>query len=406
MKALSLLVFLFSTSVLAALDVEEETNKYLSQLTAEQVEKSHNYHNGNLWLTLWSFLYAIGVFFAFVKTGLTAKIRDISEKFTKVKVVHNFVYAFQYITLSTLMYLPYNLYASYFREHQYNQSNMSLGEWALDEVKGLIVSLIMMGVLIVAIFAVFRKVKERWWYWCSGVVMVHLIISNMVYPVFIAPMFNEFTPLPDGEVKTEILKLARANGVPVDQVYSYNASKQSKAINANVSGMLGTTRISLNDNLLNKCSLAEIRNVMAHEIGHYVLNHVPKSTVWFCLIFTFGFFVISRFYKGIIEKYKVQWRIRDFTDIANLPLLVVLFDIYFFVLNPIGNSINRIGEIEADIFGLNSAREPDGMAKVVLKFHDFVKLDPGPLEEMIFYGHPSGKNRIRMAMRWKAENLK
>ena len=99
------------------------------------------------------------------------------------------------------------------------------------------------------------------------------------------------------------------------------------------------------------------------------------------------------------------WGVRDIADPAGLPIAMLLFSLFGLVATPVQNTITRQNEIEADIFGLNAAREPDGFATVALKLAEYRKLDPTPLEEIIFYTHPSGRSRISMAMQWKAENL-
>jgi STE24 endopeptidase len=228
----------------------------------------------------------------------------------------------------------------------------------------------------------------------------------LIAPVFIAPAFNTYTPLEDASVREPILSLARANGVPATEVYQFDASRQSKRISANVSGFLATTRISLNDNLLNRCSLPEIKAVMAHEIGHYSLNHVYESIVFFAVVILVGMAFLAWSFEKVRGRWGKRFGIKDIGDVAGIPLLEALLATLFFVLTPVTNTYIRANEVEADIFGLNAAREPDGFAEVSLKLAEYRKLDPGPIEELIFFDHPSGRARISMAMVWKAEQLK
>jgi STE24 endopeptidase len=198
--------------------------------------------------------------------------------------------------------------------------------------------------------------------------------------------------------------MARSNDVKADEVYWFDASKQTKRISANVSGLLGTTRISLNDNLLNRTTLPEIRAVMGHEMGHYVLNHGAKLIIEFGLVFLIGFYVLNRSYEIFLNRYGSRFSLKSGDDLAGAPVLIAILTLVFFLLTPLTNTITRTGEMEADVFGLNLAREPDGFSKVALKLSEYRKMSPSPLEEFIFYDHPSGETRIRMAMRWKKEN--
>jgi STE24 endopeptidase len=199
--------------------------------------------------------------------------------------------------------------------------------------------------------------------------------------------------------------MARANGVPADNVYQFNASKQSTRISANVSGFGSTIRISLNDNLLNRFTPAEIKAVMAHELGHYVLNHIYVMLVYFGFLIILGFAFINWSFKKVIKRFGSKWKIAEISDIGGLPLIILLFSIYFFVISPCFNTIIRSQEIEADIFGLNAGREPDGAASVAMKLSEYRKINPSRIEEIIFFDHPGGKTRVLNAMRWKAENL-
>jgi STE24 endopeptidase len=227
----------------------------------------------------------------------------------------------------------------------------------------------------------------------------------MVAPVFIAPLLNTYKPITDATIRDSILALARANEIPVDQVYEFDASRQTTRVSANVSGLLGTTRISLNDNLLKQCSLPEIRHVMGHEMGHYVLNHTMKLVAGFAIFAFIAFLLTRSLFDWAVRKWGARWDVRGIADPAGFPLLVLIFTTFGFLFTPITNSVSRIMEREADAFGLNTAREADGFAQSALKLSSYRKLNPRPIEEIIFYDHPSGRARIRMAMDWKAAQL-
>jgi len=184
-----------------------------------------------------------------------------------------------------------------------------------------------------------------------------------------------------------------------------DASRQTTRVSANVSGILGTTRVALNDNLLNQCTLPEIRAVMAHEMGHYVLNHGAKLLTYLAIFIFVGCALACLLFDIAVKHWGKKWCVRGITDPAGLPLLALIFSSLLFLATPLLNTVVRVTEREADAFGINTSREPDGMAKVTLKLGAYRKLDPTPLEEFIFYDHPSGRARIRMAMDWKAANL-
>jgi STE24 endopeptidase len=250
-----------------------------------------------------------------------------------------------------------------------------------------------------------RRLGTRWWIWGAIVSVMLLAITVLIAPVYIAPLFNTYKKLEDPKIKDPILSMARANGIPATDVYEVDASRQSTRVSANVSGFLGTERITLNDNLLNRCTPEEIQGVMGHEMGHYVMHHIYKDILFYALFFLAGFAFLNWSLGWALARWGERWQIHGITDVAVLPLAALLLSIFFFVTTPIDNTWTRTEEYEADIFGLNAARQPDGEAAVDLKLGDYRKLDPSPIEEFIFFDHPSGRTRITAAMRWKRENL-
>jgi STE24 endopeptidase len=225
----------------------------------------------------------------------------------------------------------------------------------------------------------------------------------LIYPPLIAPLFNDYQPVSNAAVRDAVLSLARANGVPATEVYEFNASKQHKRISANVAGLGSTMRIALNDNLLQRASMPEIRMVMAHEIGHYALNHVLKSLVFSGLVMLAMFALAHWAFDRVLARWGAAWGVRDMADPAGLPILIAAFTVFQLLATPLTNTLTRVQEIEADRYGLNASREPDGFAAAALKLGEYRKMEPSPLEEAIFFTHPSGRARIEMAMRWKAE---
>lgn len=386
-------------------DPEAATRAYLDSLSAEQRERSDAYFEGGYWLQLWGFLYGLGVAWLLLGSGLSRKMRDLAHRLTRRRPLQTALYAVQYTLLTTLLFFPLSVYQGFFREHRYGLATQDFGGWLGDQAKGLAVGLVVGSLALMALYGVLRKAPRTWWIWGAAVSVVILMVMMVVAPVFIAPIFNTYTRLEDPAVREPILEMARANGVPADGVWVMDASKQTTRISANVSGFLGTERITLNDNLLNRTSLPEIESVMGHELGHYVLNHVYELVLEFGLLLVAGFAFLRWSFERVRRRWGAGWGVQGIGDEAGLPLLAAVLSVFFFVATPVTNTIIRVNEAEADLFGLNAAREPDGFAQVALKLGEYRKLDPGPIEEWIFFDHPSGRARIAMAMRWKAEHL-
>jgi STE24 endopeptidase len=255
------------------------------------------------------------------------------------------------------------------------------------------------------LFGVARKLQRSWWLWGAGVSIVFVVLVILIAPVYLVPIFNKVTRLDDPKVTQPILRLARANGIPARDVFEIDASRQTTRMSANVSGFGRTMRITMNDNLLHRGSLEEIEAVMGHEMGHYVLHHIYNSILFFSVLIVVLFAFLRRGMDASLKRWGEKWQIRGVGDTAVLPLAVLLLAVFIFVLTPVFNTFVRTQEHEADMFGLNASRQPDGMAQAAIHLGEYRKMSPGTLEEWIFYDHPSGRHRIHDAMVWKAENL-
>ena len=386
-------------------DPAAATQAWLDSVPQEKREKSDAYFEGGYWLILWNYLLAAGISIFLLSSRISAWLRDFSERLTKSKTLQVACYTVLYLLLIYVLCFPLNLYEHFFREHQYGLATQSFPAWFREQLIGLGITLIGTTIFLIVLYAVFRGASKTWWIWGTGVAVVFSFILLFIAPVFIEPLFNTYKPLTKSEISEAILAMARANEIPVKQVFEVDASRQTTRVSANVSGFLGTTRIALNDNLLEQCTLPEIREVMAHEMGHYVLNHGAKLLTYLGIFILIGFALTQILFDTTVRRWGDKWGVRGIADPAGLPLLALIFCTLLFFATPLLNTVVRVTEREADAFGINTAREPDGMAKVALKLGAYRKLNPTSLEEFIFYDHPSGRARIRMAMDWKAANL-
>ena len=386
-------------------DPATATQAWLDTVPADERAKSDAYFEGGYWLILWNFLLAVAISIFLLASRTSAALRDFAERAAKFKPLQVALYAVPSLLLMYILSFPLNLYQNFYREHQYGFAPQSFVPWFREQLIALSVAQIIGTILLIVLYAVFRRAPRTWWIWGTIVTVIFLFTVTFIAPIYIEPLFNTYKPLSNPEIRDPILAMARANEIPVKQVFEVDASRQTTRVSANVAGFLGTTRIALNDNLLTQCTLPEIREVMAHEMGHYVLNHAAKLISYFG-IFVFIAFAFSRtLFEVAVKRWGNKWSVRGIADPAGLPLLVVFLSTFVFVLTPFLNTVVRVTEREADAFGINTAREPDGMAKVALKLGAYRKLNPTPLEEFIFFDHPSGRARIRMAMDWKAAHL-
>lgn len=381
------------------------TKAWLDSVPQDKREKSDAYFEGGYWLLLWDYVVAAGISILLLASHISARLRDFSDSLTRSRTLQVACYSLVYLVLVYVLIFPMNVYENFFREHQYGLATQTFPAWFREQLIGLGITLVGGTFFLIVLYAVFRRAPKTWWLWGTAVAVVFSFFLLVIAPVFIEPLFNTYKPLTKREISEPILAMARANQIPVKQVFEVDASRQTTRVSANVSGILGTTRIALNDNLLKQCTIPEIRAVMAHEMGHYVLNHSPKLLTYLGIFIFVGFALTRVLFQAAVRRWGDKWCVRGIADPAGLPLLALIFSTLLFLATPLLNTVVRVTEREADAFGINTSREPDGMAKVALKLGAYRKLDPTPLEEFIFYDHPSGRARIRMAMDWKAANL-
>jgi STE24 endopeptidase len=389
----------------ANFSVEAATDAYLAQIPADARARSDAYFEGGYWMILWDFLYGAGVLLLILNLGWSAAMRNFAERITRFKPIQTVIYWVQYSLLAAVLGFPLSVYEDYFREHKYGLATQTFGPWLGDQCKGLLVNLVLGAILATLLFGIVRKLQRTWWIWGAVVTLAFAIFVVLIAPVYIVPIFNKVSRLDDPKVTDPILRMARANGIPAHDVFEIDASRQTTRMSANVSGFGSTMRITLNDNLLRRGSLEEIQAVMGHEMGHYVLHHIYKDILFIGVVIVIAFALLQCSLRWSLQLWGVKWNIRGIGDTAVLPLVFLLVSIFGFFLTPIMNTETRTNEGEADMYGLNASRQPDGFAQAAIHLGEYRKMNPGPIEEWIFFDHPSGRNRIYAAMRWKAENL-
>ena len=386
-------------------DAEAATRAYLATLNGAARARSDAYFEGGYWLPIWGALFSVIAYWIMLRFGWSAAWSTWSKKVVKWRWLQPALYSVPFGLIGGLMTLPWAIYTDFIREHQYGMSNQNAVEWTKELLIMTGVSVLLSAVVFTVIYAVIRNSPKRWWLWAAVASGALFSVMILIAPIFIEPLLNKYTPMADGPVRSEILKIAHAQKIPTNDVYVVDASKQTKRISANVAGIGPTIRIALNDNLLNRSNIHGIKAVMGHEMGHYKLNHIQKLLFYLTLmslaLFAFLYLAAPR----ILARNGSRWGVREVADPASAPLLFMLLAILSVPGGILFNSIIRHHESEADAFGLEAAREPDGFAMTAMQLSEYRKIEPSVIEEMLFYDHPSGRTRVRMAMDWKARHL-
>ncbi len=394
-----------SAASAAGFDAEAATQAYLATLKGTARAKSDAYFEGGYWLLLWGTLASVLVDFILLRMGLSARFRDWAERRTKRRFVQSMLYAVPYIIAGAILLIPWTIYTGYVREKQYGLLTQGFGGWVGEQGILLAINVVAFSLIIALVMNGIRRSPKRWWIWGTGMAGLFMAFFIMITPVFVNPLFNTYTEMKPGPVRDRIVGMAQSQGIPAEHIYVFDQSKQHKRISANVSGLGPTIRISLNDNLLSRTTLAETAAVMGHEMGHYVLDHALKLVVGFALVFGACFWLASLIVPGIVSRWGDAWGLRGIDDVAAWPVYSMVISVLILAMTPVKNMLIRINESEADASGLNVAREPDGFASAAMRLSEYRKIEPGAVEEFLFYDHPSGRTRVRMSMEWKARHL-
>jgi STE24 endopeptidase len=291
------------------------------------------------------------------------------------------------------------MYEGWWREASYGRSSQPFPDALGQDLLGIGISALLGGLFFTAVYALVRRAGKRWWLWSGALAVAGISSVLLVAPVVIQPLFNDYQPLPEGPVRAALTDMAQKAGVSPQRIFVYDGSRQSNNFTANVSGLGPYARIAISDVALKGASLGEVRAVTGHEIGHYALGHVWRFVLLFSLIVVVAFFVADRVYGRVAA---VLGSRAPLASPTGLPVVMVLVSFLLLLALPVINAFTRLGETEADRYSLETVGLPDDLATALVKTAEYRYPRPNPVQEMLFYSHPSVERRIRMAMEWKA----
>ena len=383
-----------------AFDAVSATNAYIDSLGTEALARAAAYTAGNHWLILWSLLATVVSTSLIVRSGI---LIALSNKLSQRGAFNRaFRVSAAFIVLSAIIELPWTIYTSWYRQTQYDMTTQPLGDFLGQSGLGLALSAVLMGLLLATFYVLIKKAGRLWWAWFGGITASLVATMMLLGPSLIQPLFNEYTPVPEGEVKEAIEALALEANIPTNRIFMYDGSRQSNNFTANVSGIGSSARIAISDIALKEANLDEVKAVTGHEIGHYVSGHI-----WWVVFLLSGevviaFLLADRLFKPVARVFGADENIQN---PASVPILILLVGVLLTLFEPINNSLTRMNEADADRYSLENVGLPDGLASALVKTAEYRDPRPGQLQELLFYTHPSVESRVRMAMEWKGEQL-
>jgi STE24 endopeptidase len=382
-------------------NADAATQAYMDRLPPDVVARSNGYFEGSYWLQLWNFLLGLAISLVLLGGRRSARVRDWAQRVGRKAFVRDAIYGGFFSVAGWLLSLPLTIYQGYVREHAYGMATQTFGPWFAEQLIGLAVGTVVMALAVAVLYAVIRRTGERWWLWGTAaavaLTVLTLLIGGLDRPAVQhlqagRGRAGQARGADDGagrrragRQRLRVRRLAPdhprerqrrghlrlGRGAPERQPAAPHFAARDPRRH-------GPRARPLRD----EPYLQEHRRVRARVPGRLPVRAVGAM-------------------QRLLARYAERFSLQGVGDVASLPLLAAVFACFMFVATPITNTLIRTQEVEADRFGLNLAREPYGEAEVDLKLTEYRKPDPGPVEEFIFFDHPSTRARIHDAMRWR-----
>lgn len=292
----------------------------------------------------------------------------------------------------SILFFPVKYYTEYYIEHKFKLSNQTISKWLWEDFKGLLVGILIgLPILLIFYFSL-NSFAELWWLPFSIIMFIISVVLAKFLPIVILPLFYKITPLENDELKEKILNLTKNIGMKVDNIFSFDMSKNTKKANAAFTGLGKTKKILLGDTLLDNYSEDEIETVIAHELGHYKFRHIVKNILISTLFSFLTFFLMATLYDISLGWFGFSVR----TQISALPLLSLWAMLIGLVLSPVSNIVSRKFEYQADKYAVESTNKKEAFIETLNKLtkQNLGDENPHPVIEWFFYSHPSVKKRI------------
>lgn len=364
---------------------------------------SKKYNNIKLAIGISETILIFILTFLFVYSGYSRKLSEFLYSYSESDYVVLILFTVVTGVAASILLFPLNFYSSYILEHKYNLSNQTLLKYFTESIKSTLVSGAIGVPILLLFYFILKEFGDYWWLVFASAMFFISVILSQIFPVLIFPIFYKVKPIEDDELKDRIKILAKDAGLKVQDVYSFNMSKNTKKANAAFTGLGKTKRIILGDTLLSSYSKEEIETVIAHELGHYKKKHIIKN-IMFGTVNSFAlFFIISMLYKISLD----WFGFKDVTEIAALPLLTLWAMLIGLIQTPISNLLSRKFEYEADQYAIESTRKPLSFIQTLNKLteQNLGDKEPHPFVEWFFYSHPSIKKRISAIENYSKEKM-
>ena len=356
--------------------------------------KSADYTIEKTRFTIISSLFSSGFLVFFILSGLFGTLEEIILSFSFSPYIEWIIYIFAVTAVFNIVSIPFSVYSSFVIEAKYGFNKMTVKLFITDMIKGSLLSIIIGFPILLILFWFMDKAGSMWWIYAFVFISVIQIGLNVLYPVLIAPLFNKFEVLEEGDLKSRLDNLADKLSFKVKGIFKVDGSRRSSHSNAYFTGFGKLKRIVLYDTLIESLSPEEIEAVLAHEIGHEKLKHVVKRIFVSLLMMFLTLFVIDRMIS--FDSLFTAFGFSGSSYYGTLILISLCSSPFTFFLNPVFTSWSRKHEYEADSFAVKSVENRESLKNALLKLgsENLSNLTPHPLYSFYHYSHPALNERL------------
>lgn len=374
----------------------------MTTLDPEKQQQARQYARigRRLWLvdTIFSVLYALAWLFLGWSNSIRAWLATITINDWELVALYIIIFGGAYAVIN----LPLGYYGGFVLPHRFGQSNQSLKDWVVDQVKTLAMGGSLGLILLELLYLALRLSGAAWWLWAAGGLLLFNVLLSNLAPVLIMPLFNKYIPLGDEhkELQDRLLQLAERANTKVQGVFKFDMSRRTKAANAALTGLGNTRRIILGDTLIDEFSADEIETILAHELGHHVHKDIPLLIAYGSLSTTLSLFIASLALDSAVRFFSFS----SASDIAAFPALMLILGAYGLLISPLDNVVSRWRENMADDYALSATKKSEAFASAFTRLanQNLGEIDPEKWVVFIFYSHPPLGERIEKARRFSA----
>lgn len=374
----------------SSIEIRIEDNKIIPPIESDLAKANYTFSKNFFILKL---IMNILVPIFIIKTSILTKVEEVYSKATRSNFRRGIAIGSAYTIISFILMFPITFFSSFYRLRLVGLLNYNFSTWSFELIKGELIEIMLFSLLVGVVFSVIRS-KKNWGAILAGIYILGNLFSAIVYPVAIDPLINDIKPLSNKVLEEKILTLAKDHGVENLKVYEVKKSHETSALNAYMTGILSSKRIVIWDTTLNSLKEEEILAVVAHEIGHYTLNHIPKSMALDITLTIINYAVAVLLLLTFNRR-----RGRSLKSAYGLIYVILYSTIINMVLSPISLYYSRKMEVEADRFAIEATGDniTNGVLELRLMESNLSPYDVARWYKVLRLDHPTVKERVELS---------